>query len=162
MIGPVVEAIMAAVVASLALAGVVQLAPTRRPLAVAVYLLVMAGWPSTCWSPDAADLPATAEVAVSTPPWPPGRPRRGRRPSWTTWPGCSPCASASACTPTPGSAPSCGPWPPTGCAGSWPSTWTATRPPPFALGEAGHTLLARDQRDLPSREAPASRRPWPG
>jgi hypothetical protein len=40
---PIVRAVAVAVIATLTLAGVVQLAPTQRPLAVAVYLLVMAG-----------------------------------------------------------------------------------------------------------------------
>ena len=39
---PIVRAVAVAVIATLTLAGVVQLAPTQRPLAVAVYLLVMA------------------------------------------------------------------------------------------------------------------------
>ena len=43
MIGPVVRAVLVAVIATVTLAAVVQLAPTRRPLVVAVYLLVMGG-----------------------------------------------------------------------------------------------------------------------
>ena len=41
-----------------------------------------------------------------------------------------------------------------GCGGRWPSTWTTTRGRPGGARRAGWALLARDQRDLPDREAP--------
>ena|GEM_PF-480728 len=43
MIGAVVRAMVVTVIATIALAAMVQLAPTRQPLVVAIYLLVMGG-----------------------------------------------------------------------------------------------------------------------
>ena len=43
MIGAIVRAVLVAVIATLTLAGVLQLAPTQRPLALAIYLLAMGG-----------------------------------------------------------------------------------------------------------------------
>jgi hypothetical protein len=154
-IGPVVRAIMAAVVASLALAGVVQLAPTRRPLAVAVYLLVMAAlavdllvaWLRLTF-PRPPRSPFDAALAARpAPPRPPAELDRLAR--------LLALSSASALHAhtrlrtelRPVAADRL----------RWFLAVDLDRDPAAAraaLGEAGHALLARDQRDLPSREAP--------
>jgi hypothetical protein len=43
MIGAIVRAVMVAVIATLSLAALLQLAPTQRPFVLAVYLLIMGG-----------------------------------------------------------------------------------------------------------------------
>jgi len=50
-IGAIVRAVVVAVIATITLVALVQLAPTRRPLVVATYLLVMGPWRCRCWSP---------------------------------------------------------------------------------------------------------------
>jgi hypothetical protein len=154
MIGPVVRAIMAGVVASLVLAGVVQLAPTRRPLAVAAYLLVMAGlavdllvaWLRLTF-PRPPPSPFDAALAARpAPPRPPAELDRLAR--------LLALSSASALHAhtrlrtelRPVAADRL----------RWSLAVDLDRDPAAAraaLGEAGWALLARDQRDLPSREA---------
>src|SRR4029450_1605553 len=77
-------------------------------------------------------------------------------------PGCSPCPAPAACTPTPGSARSCGRSPPTGCAGRWPSTWTPTRPPPGPpwARPAGPCWPATSATRPSGRRPACPRRPW--
>ncbi|HET9290576.1 MAG TPA: hypothetical protein VFQ49_05785 [Actinomycetes bacterium] len=155
MIGPVVRAVMAAVVASVVLVGVVQLAPTQRPLAVAVYLLVLAGlavdllvaWLRLTF-PRPPRSPFDAALAARpAPPRPPGELDRLAR--------LLALSSASALHAhtrlrnelRPVAADRL----------RWSLAVDLDRDPAAAraaLGEAGWALLARDQRDLPSREAP--------
>ena len=106
MIGAIVRAALVAVIATVTLVGVVQLAPTQRPFAVAVYLLVMGGltvhvlvgWLRLTYPPPPASPFDTALAARPVPLRPPGtpgsarvasrwppRPRRpgvGARPTW--------------------------------------------------------------------------------
>jgi hypothetical protein len=154
-IGPVVRAVMAAVVASVVLVGVVQLAPTQRPLAVAVYLLVLAGlavdllvaWLRLTF-PRPPKSPFDAALAARpAPPRPPAELDRLAR--------LLALSSASALHAhtrlrnelRPVAADRL----------RWSLAVDLDRDPAAAraaLGEAGWALLARDQRDLPSREAP--------
>jgi hypothetical protein len=77
--GAVVQAVALAVVASLALAAAVQLDPARRPLAVAVYLLVLGGlavrllvrWLRRSYPAPAASPFDAALAARPAPPRPP-------------------------------------------------------------------------------------------
>ena len=79
MIGAIVRAVLVAVIATVTLVGVVQLAPTQRPLAVAVYLLVMGGltahllvgWLRLTYPPPPASPFDTALAARPVPPRPP-------------------------------------------------------------------------------------------
>ena len=154
MIGAVVRAVMAAVVASVVLVGVVQLAPTQRPLAVAVYLLVLAGlavdllvaWLRLTF-PRPPKSPFDAALAARpAPPRPPAELDRLAR--------LLALSSASALHAhtrlraelRPVAADRL----------RWSLAVDLDRDPAAAraaLGEAGWALLVRDQRDLPSREA---------
>jgi hypothetical protein len=79
MTGAVIRAILLAVAATLALVGVVQLAPGRRPLAVAIYLLVLGGltvrllvaWLRLAYPPPPASPFDTALAARPAAPRPP-------------------------------------------------------------------------------------------
>jgi hypothetical protein len=154
-IGPVVRAVLAAVVATVILAGVVQLAPTRRPLIVAIYLLVMAGlavdllvtWLRLTYPRPPASAFDAALAARSAPPRPPAELDRLAR--------LLALSSASALHAHTRLRTELRP-----VAADRLRWWLAVdldRDPAAAraaLGEAGWALLTRDQRDLPDREAP--------
>jgi hypothetical protein len=146
---------MAAVVASFVLAVVVQLAPTQRPLAIAVYLLVMAGlavdllvaWLRLTFPRPPASPFDAALAARPVPPRPPAELDRLAR--------LLALSSASALHAhtrlraelRPVAADRL----------RWSLAVDLDRDPAAAraaLGEAGWALLTRDQRDLPDREAP--------
>jgi hypothetical protein len=152
---PIVRAVVVAVIATLTLAGVVQLAPTQRPLAVAVYLLVMAAvtvqlllaWLRLTYPPPP---PSPFDAALAARPAP-ARPsaeldRLARLLA---------LSSASALHAHTRLRSELRPvaadrlrWALAVDLDADPATARA------ALGETGWALLARDQRDLPEREAP--------
>ena len=161
MIGAIVRAVLVAVIATLILAGVLQLAPTQRPLALAIYLLAMGGvavhllhtWLRLLYPRPPASPFDTALAARPAPPRPPA-----------AWPGCSPWPAPAPSPPTPGSGRSCGRSPPTCCAGRWPSTWTATPTPPGppSASPGGRCSPATSATCPPGRRPGCPRATWPG
>jgi hypothetical protein len=154
MIGAIVRAVLVAVIATVTLVVVVQLAPTQRPFAVAVYLLVMGGltvhllvgWLRLTYPPPPASPFDTALAARPVPPRPPAELDRLAR--------LLALSSASALHAhtrlrselRPVAADRL----------RWSLAVDLDAQPDAAravLGEAGWALLARDQRDLPDREA---------
>ena len=154
MIGAIVRAVLVGVIATVTLVGVVQLAPTQRPFAVAVYLLVMGGltahllvgWLRLTYPPPPASPFDTALAARPVPPRPPAELDRLAR--------LLALSSASALHAhtrlrselRPVAADRL----------RWSLAVDLDAQPDAAravLGEAGWALLARDQRDLPDREA---------
>jgi hypothetical protein len=155
MIGPVVRAVLLAVLATVTLAGVLQLAPTQRPLAVATYLLVLAGltvqlliaWLRRTYPPPPASAFDAALAARPVPTRPPAELDRLAR--------LLALSSASALHAHTRLRSELRPvaadrlrW---SLAVDLDADPAAAR---AALGEAGWALLTRDQRDLPDREAP--------
>jgi hypothetical protein len=155
MIGPIVRAVLLAVLATVTLAGVLQLAPTQRPLAVATYLLVMAGltvqllvaWLRQTYPPPPASPFDAALAARPAPTRPPAELDRLAR--------LLALSSASALHAHTRLRSELRPvaadrlrW---SLAVDLDADPAAAR---AALGEVGWALLARDQRDLPDREAP--------
>jgi hypothetical protein len=155
MIGAIVRAVLAAVIATVTLAVVVQLAPTQRPLAVAVYLLVMGaltvqlliGWLRRTYPPPPASPFDTALAARPVPPKAPAELDRLAR--------LLALSSASALHAHTRLRAELRPvaadrlrWALAVDLDGDPATARA------ALGETGWALLSRDQRDLPEREAP--------
>jgi hypothetical protein len=153
-IGPVVRAVLLAVIATVALVAVVQLAPTQRPLAIAVYLLVMAGltmqllvaWLRLTYPPPPPSPFDAALAARPVPPSPPAELDRLAR--------LLALSSASALHAHTRLRTELRPvaadrlrW---SLAVDLDADPAAAR---AALGEAGWALLARDQHDLPDREA---------
>jgi hypothetical protein len=154
-IGAVVRAVVVAVLATLTLAATVQLAPTQRPLIVAVYLLVMGGvavqllvaWLRLTYPPPPPSPFDTALAARPVPPRPPAELDRLAR--------LLALSSASALHAHTRLRSELRPvaadrlrW---SLAVDLDADPAAAR---AALGEAGWALLARDRRDLPDREAP--------
>jgi hypothetical protein len=154
-IGAILRAVLVAMIATLTLVAVVQLAPTRRPLAVAIYLLVMGGvavhllvrWLRLTYPPPPASPFDTALAARPAPARPPAELDRLAR--------LLALSSASALHAhtrlraelRPVAADRL----------RWALAVDLDRDPAAAraaLGERGWALLARDQRDLPDREAP--------
>jgi hypothetical protein len=155
MTGPVIRALLVAVAATLVLVGTVQLRPDQRPLAVAVYLLLVGGlavrllvvWLAlTHPRPPASPFDA-ALAARPVPPRPPAELDRLTR--------LLALSSASALHAhtrlraelRPVAADRL----------RWSLGIDLDADPAAAraaLGEAGWALLGRDQRDLPDREAP--------
>jgi hypothetical protein len=155
MIGPIVRAVLLAVLATVVLAGVLQLAPTQRPLAVATYLLVVAGltvqllvaWLRRTYPPPPASAFDAALAARPVPARPPAELDRLAR--------LLALSSASALHAHTRLRAELRPvaadrlrWSLAVDLDADPATARA------ALGEVGWALLARDQRDLPDREAP--------
>jgi hypothetical protein len=151
---PIARAVMVAVIATITLAGVVQLAPTQRPLAIGVYLLVMAAvgvhllvtWLRLTYPPPPASPFDAALAARPTAARPPAELDRLAR--------LLALSSASALHAHTRLRSELRPvaadrlrW---ALAVDLDADPAAAR---AALGEAGWALLARDQRDLPSREA---------
>jgi hypothetical protein len=152
---PVVRAVTVAVLATVALLGVVQLAPTQQPLAVGVYLLVLAAitvqlllaWLRLTYPPPPPSPFDAALAARPAPPRPPAELDRLAR--------LLALSSASALHAHTRLRSELRP------VAADRLRWTlavdldgdpaAAR---AALGETGWDLLARDQRDLPEREAP--------
>jgi hypothetical protein len=154
-IGAVVRAVALAVLATLALTAAVQLAPTQRPLIVAVYLLAMGGvavrllvaWLRLTYPPPPPSPFDTALTARPVPPRPPAELDRLAR--------LLALSSASALHAHTRLRSELRPvaadrlrW---SLAVDLDADPAAAR---AALGEAGWALLARDRRDLPDREAP--------
>jgi hypothetical protein len=154
-IGAVVRAVLVALIATLTLAATLQLAPTQRPLAVAVYLLVMGGvaarllvgWLRLIYPPPPPSPFDTALAARPAPPRPPAEVERLAR--------LLALSSASALHAHTRLRSELRPvaadrlrWSLAADLDADPATARA------ALGDAGWALLARDQRDLPDREAP--------
>ncbi|HYN17214.1 MAG TPA: hypothetical protein VEY96_03895 [Actinomycetes bacterium] len=154
MIGAILRAVLVAVIATVTLAGVVQLAPTQRPLAVAIYLLAMGGltvdllvaWLRLTYPPPPVSPFDTALAARPATPKPPAELDRLAR--------LLALSSASALHAHTRLRTELRPvaadrlrW---SLAVGLDSDPAAAR---AALGEAGWALLARDQRDLPDREA---------
>jgi hypothetical protein len=152
---PIARAALLAVIATLTLAGVVQLAPTRRPLALAAYLLVMAAvavhllvtWLRLTYPTPPASPFDAALAARPAAPRPPAELDRLAR--------LLALSSASALHAHTRLRSELRPvaadrlrW---ALAVDLDADPAAAR---AALGEAGWALLARDQRDLPAREAP--------
>jgi hypothetical protein len=151
----VVRAVLLAVVATLALFLVVELAPTQRPLAVAVYLLVLAGLATDV-------LVAWLRLTYPTPPASPFDAALAARPAPSRPPAeldrlarLLALSSASALHAHTRLRAELRPvaadrlrW---SLAVDLDADPAAAR---AALGEAGWALLARDPRDLPDREAP--------
>jgi hypothetical protein len=151
---PIARAVLLAVIATITLAGVVQLAPTQRPLAIGVYLLAMAAvvvhllvtWLRLTYPPPPAspfDAALAARPAATRPPAELDRLAR-----------LLALSSASALHAHTRLRSELRPvaadrlrW---ALAVDLDADPAAAR---AALGEAGWALLARDQRDLPSREA---------
>ncbi|HWD47543.1 MAG TPA: hypothetical protein VHM23_28185 [Actinomycetota bacterium] len=155
MIGAVVRAVLVALLATLALVLVVELAPTQRPLAVASYLLVLGALATqllVTWLRRAFPRPRpspfdAALAARPAPPRPPAELDRLAR--------LLALSSASALHAHTRLRSELRPvaadrlrW---ALAVDLDADPAAAR---AALGEAGWALLARDQRDLPDREAP--------
>jgi hypothetical protein len=151
---PIARAVLVAVIATITLAGVVQLAPTQRPLAIGVYLLVMAAvvvhllitWLRLTYPPPPASPFDAALAARAAAPRPPAELDRLAR--------LLALSSASALHAHTRLRSELRPvaadrlrW---ALAVDLDADPAAAR---AALGEAGWALLARDQRDLPSREA---------
>jgi hypothetical protein len=154
-IGAVVRAAVVAVLATLALAAMVQLAPTRRPLVVAVYLLVMGAvavqllvaWLRLTYPPPPPSPFDTALAARPAPPRPPAELDRLAR--------LLALSSASALHAHTRLRSELRPVAADRLRWSLAVDLDADPGPArAALGEAGWELLARDQRDLPDREAP--------
>jgi hypothetical protein len=154
-IGAVVRAVLVALIATLTLAAMVQLAPTRRPLAVAVYLLVMGavavqlllGWLRLTYPRPPASPFDAALAARPVPARPPAELDRLAR--------LLALSSASALHAHTRLRSELRPvaadrlrW---SMAVDLDADPAAAR---AALGDAGWALLARDQRDLPDRTAP--------
>jgi hypothetical protein len=155
MIGAVVRAVLVALLASLTLVLVVQLAPTQRPLAVASYLLVLGAlatrllvtWLRLAFPPPPPSPFDAALAARPAPPRPPAELDRLAR--------LLALSSASALHAHTRLRSELRPvaadrlrWALAVDLDAQPAAARA------ALGEAGWALLARDQRDLPDREAP--------
>ena len=154
MIGAIVRAVLVAVIATLTLAGVLQLAPTQRPLALAIYLLAMGGlavhllvtWLRLLYPRPPASPFDTALAARPAPPRPPAELERLAR--------LLALASASALHAHTRLRSELRP-----VAADllrWSLAVDLDRDPDAAraaIGEPGWALLARDQRDLPDREA---------
>jgi hypothetical protein len=153
-IGSIVRAVLVAVIATVTLVAVVQLAPTQRPLAVAVYLLVMGGlavdllvsWLRLTYPPPPASPFDTALAARPAAPRSPAELERLAR--------LLALSSASALHAhtrlrselRPVAADRL----------RWSLDVDLDRDPAVAraaLGETGWALLTRAQRDLPDREA---------
>jgi hypothetical protein len=154
MSGSVVRAVVVAVLATVALSVVVQLAPTRRPLTIAVYLLVLGGltvdllvaWLRMTYPRPPASPFDAALAARPAPPRPPAELDRLAR--------LLALSSASALHAHTRLRAELRPvaadrlrW---SLAVDLDADPAAAR---AALGEAGFALLARDQHDLPDREA---------
>jgi hypothetical protein len=152
---PIARAALLTVIATLTLAGVVQLAPTRRPLALAGYLLVMAAvavhllvtWLRLTYPTPPASPFDVALAARPAAPRPPAELERLAR--------LLALSSASALHAHTRLRSELRPvaadrlrW---ALAVDLDADPAAAR---AALGEAGWALLARDRRDLPAREAP--------
>jgi hypothetical protein len=152
---PIARAVVVAVIATVTLAVVVQLAPTRRPLAIAAYLLVLAAlavhllvtWLRLTYPPPPASAFDAALAARPAAPRPPAELERLAR--------LLALSSASALHAHTRLRSELRPvaadrlrW---ALAVDLDADPAAAR---AALGEAGWALLARDQRDLPDREAP--------
>jgi len=155
MIGPVVRAVLVAVIATVTLVALVQLAPARRPLVLGVYLLVMGAvavhllvsWLRLTYPAPPASAFDAALAARPAPPRPPAELDRLAR--------LLSLSSASALHAH------------TRLRSElrlvaadrlrWSLAVDLDRDPDAAraaLGEPGWELLARDQGDLPDREAP--------
>jgi hypothetical protein len=154
-IGAIVRAVVVTVIATITLSAMVQLAPTRRPLVVAIYLLVMGGvavqvlvaWLRVTYPPPAASAFDAALAARPAPYRLPAELDRLAR--------LLALSSASALHAHTRLRSELRPvaadrlrW---SLAVDLDGDPGAAR---AALGEAGWALLARDQRDLPEREAP--------
>jgi hypothetical protein len=154
-IGAVVRAVLVALLASLGLVLAVELAPTQRPLAVASYLLVLGAlaaqllvsWLRLAFPPPPPSPFDAALAARPAPPRPPAELDRLAR--------LLALSSASALHAHTRLRSELRPvaadrlrW---ALAVDLDADPAAAR---AALGEAGWALLARDQRDLPDREAP--------
>jgi hypothetical protein len=152
---PTARAVVVTVIATVTLAAVAQLAPTRRPLAIAAYLLVVAAvvvhllvtWLRLTYPPPPASAFDAALTARPAAPRPPAELERLAR--------LLALSSASALHAHTRLRSELRPvaadrlrW---ALAVDLDADPAAAR---AALGEAGWALLARDQRDLPSREAP--------
>ena len=162
MIGAVVRAVLVVVIATITLVALLQLAPARRPLVLAVYLLVMGAvavqllvtwlrllYPRPPASPFDAALTAGRRAQAAGGAGPAGPAARPVQ-----------CQRAACPYPTAVGAASGGRRPAAVVAGRRPGPRPGAAR--AALGEAGWALLARDQRDLPDREAPGlPRPPWP-
>jgi hypothetical protein len=154
MIGAVVRAVLVVVIATITLVALLQLAPARRPLVLAVYLLVMGGvavqllvtWLRLLYPRPPASPFEAALAASPAPPKPPAELERLAR--------LLALSSASALHAhtrlrtelRPVAADRL----------RWSLAVDLDRDPDAAraaLGEPGWALLARDQRDLPDREA---------
>jgi hypothetical protein len=154
MTGAIVRAVMVAVIATLSLAALLQLAPTQRPFVLAVYLLIMGGvavhllvtWLRLAYPPPPASPFDTALAARPAPARPPAELDRLAR--------LLALSSASALHAhtrlrselRPVAADRL----------RWSLAVDLDRHPEAAraaLGEPGWALLARDQLDLPDREA---------
>ena len=155
MIGPVVRAVLVAVIATLSLAALLQLAPTQRPFVLAVYLLIMGGvaahllvaWLRLTYPPPPASPFDTALAARPAPARPPAELDRLAR--------LLSLSSASALHAHTRLRSELRPvaadrlrWSLAVDLDADPATARAV------LGDVGWALLARDQRDLPEREAP--------
>ncbi|HEV3464188.1 MAG TPA: hypothetical protein VG846_09430 [Actinomycetota bacterium] len=154
MIGAVVRAVLVAVIATITLVALLQLAPARRPLVLAVYLLVMGGvavqllvaWLRLLYPPPPASPFDAALAARPAPPRPPAELDRLAR--------LLALSSASALHAHTRLRSELRPV--VADRLRWSLGVDLDRDPEAAraaLGEAGWALLARDQRDLPDREA---------
>jgi hypothetical protein len=154
-IGSVVRAVLVVVIATITLVALLQLAPARRPLVLAVYLLVLGGvavqllvtWLGLLYPRPPASPFDAALAARPVPPRPPAELDRLAR--------LLALSSASALHAHTRLRSELRPvaadrlrW---SLAVDLDGDPGAAR---AALGEAGWALLARDQRDLPDREAP--------
>ena len=134
MIGAILRAVIVAIVATISLAALLQLAPTQRPFVLAVYLLIMGGlvthllvtWLRLTYPPPPASPFDTALAARPAPARPPAELDAGPLISM---------ARASALHAHNRSATSCGRSPPTGCVAC--RTGPRTQRPRGALGEPG-------------------------
>jgi len=150
----IVRAVVVAIIATLTLVATVQLAPTQRPLAVAIYLLVMGGvavqlllgWLRLAYPPPPASAFDTALAARAAPPRPPAELDRLAR--------LLALSSASALHAHTRLRSELRPVAADRLRWSLAVDLDADRAAARAvLGEVGWALLARDQRDLPDREA---------
>jgi hypothetical protein len=154
-IGAIVRAVVVAVIATITLAALVQLAPTQRPLVVAIYLLVMGAmavqvlvaWLRMTYPPPPASAFDAALAARAAPYRPPAELDRLAR--------LLALSSASALHAHTRLRSELRPVAADRLRWSLAVDLDADpEPARAALGEAGWALLTRDQRDLPDREAP--------
>jgi hypothetical protein len=163
MIGAIVRAVMVAVIATISLAALLQLAPSQRPFVLAVYLLIMGGlavhllvtWLRLLYPRPPASPFDTALAARAAPPRPSAELDRLAR--------LLALSSASALHAHTRLRAELRPVAADRLAGRWPSTWTATPTPPGppSASPGGRCSPATSATCPTGRRPACPRPPWP-